>query len=269
MESVATRFRDTTFAVVDVETTGVDPQTDRVVEVACVLVRDGRRLDTFTTLVDPERPIPATASAEHHLTDAYVRGAPRIERVAGRLRDMTADAVLVAHNLAFDARFLPFLGDRPALCSMRFARAVIPDAPSFKNQVLRYHLGVTDPDLEGTSAHRALGDAIVTSRVFEVCVRRYLANGAVDDVPHAIATVMRPRPLAALPFGRHRGVPLANVPRGYLEWLIGTAEAASPDVMLTARAELERRNRRERPGAEQKRPRNVSGAAVVATSLPG
>jgi DNA polymerase III epsilon subunit-like protein len=186
------RFRDTTFAVVDVETTGMDPRQDGVVEVACVLMRDGERLETFGTLVDPERPIPAVASAVHHLTDAHVRGAPRLEDVAGRLRAMTETAVVVAHNASFDLRFLTFLRDRPALCSMRFARMVLADAPNYQNQVLRYHLGIVDAALDAASAHRALGDAIVTSR--------------------AIEAMNRPRILAALPFGRHRGQPLSAVP---------------------------------------------------------
>jgi exodeoxyribonuclease X len=235
------RFAETTFAVVDVETTGVDPQLDRVVEVACVVLRGGARVETFSTLVDPGRAIPATASAVHHLTDAHVRGAPRLGEVAERLRALTRDAVIVAHNAAFDLRFLPFLADRPWLCSMRFARAVMPDAPNHKNQVLRYHLGIDDPALETASAHRALGDAIVTSRVFTICVERYLATGGTDDVPAAVAEVMRPRPLPALTFGRHRGKPIVDVPRDYLEWLAREGDLGSPDVALTVRGELARR----------------------------
>ncbi len=235
------RFRETTFAVVDVETTGMDPRQDGVVEVACVLMRDGERIESFGTLVDPGRPIPAVASAVHHLTDAHVRGAPRLEDVAGRLRAMTETAVVVAHNASFDLRFLTFLRDRPALCSMRFARMVLPDAPNYQNQVLRYHLGIEDAALDAASAHRALGDAIVTSRVFDVCVQRYLDHGGVDDVALAIEAMNRPRILATLPFGRHRGQPISAVPGDYLEWLLRNTDGTSQDVTLTVRTELARR----------------------------
>ncbi len=235
------RFSETTFAVVDVETTGVNPQLDHVVEVACVVVHGWKRIETFSTLVDPGRAIPATASAVHHLTDAHVRGAPRLETIVDRLRELTRDAVVVAHNAAFDRRFLAFLHDRPWLCSMRFARAVMPDAPNHKNQVLRYHLGIDDPALETASAHRALGDAIVTSRIFTICVERYLANGGIDDVPAAVAEVMRPYRLPALTFGRHRGKPIVEVPRDYLEWLARDGDLTSPDIALTVRSELARR----------------------------
>jgi len=236
------RFRDTTFAIVDVETTGMDPRQDGVVEVACVLMRDGERLETFGTLVDPGRPIPAVASAVHHLTDAHVRGAPRLEDVAGRLRAMTQAAVVVAHNASFDLRFLTFLRDLPALCSMRFARMVLADAPNYQNQVLRYHLGIEDAALDAASAHRALGDAIVTSRVFDVCVQRYLDQGGVDDVASAIEAMNRPRVLTTLPFGRHRGQPMSAVPSDYLEWLLRNADGTSQDVMVTVRTELDRRS---------------------------
>ncbi len=66
------RFSETTFAFVDVETTGINPREDRVVEAACVLTRAGRRIESFGTLINPGRAIPPTASAVHHLTDECV-----------------------------------------------------------------------------------------------------------------------------------------------------------------------------------------------------
>ena len=241
MESLGSRFRHTTFAFVDVETTGFSPQHDRVVEVACVLTRGGRRIDSFTSLVDPERSIPATASAVHHLTDECVRDAPTLGAVTPWLQAFVADAVVVAHNASFDLSFLPFLRRQRALCSMRFAQLVLPEAPNYKNQVLRYHLGVRDPALIATQPHRALADAIVTSLVFDSCVTRYLAGGGTDDVAHAIARTLAPYRLRSLPFGRHRGVTIADVPSDYLEWLLSGVASLSKDVRYTAESELERR----------------------------
>ena len=127
-------FRHTTFAFVDVETTGFSPHQDRVVEVACVLTRAARRIDSFSSLIDPGCPIPATASAIHHLTDDCVRGAPTLGAVTPWLKAFVGDAVVVAHNASFDLGFLPFLRERPTLCSMRFAQLAVPDAPNFKNR---------------------------------------------------------------------------------------------------------------------------------------
>lgn len=245
------RFSETTFAFVDVETTGMDPRQDRVVEAACVVTHAGRRTESFSTLVNPRRPIPATASAVHHLTDDCVARAPSLESIVPRLTALVADAVVVAHNAAFDLAFLPFLRERPTLCSLRFARLAVPEAPNHKNQVLRYHLGVRDAALSRGSAHEALGDAIVTSLVFDECVRRYLRAGGSDDVPTAIEIAMSPRRLPALPFGRHRGKPLGDVPADYLQWLALEVGPKSLDVRHTVRLELERRIRSSRSAASR------------------
>jgi len=146
-----------------------------------------------------------------------------------------------SHNAAFDLAFLPFLRERPTLCSMRFAQMAVPEAPNHKNQVLRYHLGVRDAALSRGSAHGALGDAIVTSLVFDECARRYLSAGGSDDVPTAIHVAMAPRRLPALPFGRHRGKPMSDVPANYLQWLLMEVGPRSFDVRYTARIELKRR----------------------------
>ena len=241
MELLGSTFAHTTFAFVDVETTGFSPQHDRVVEVACVLTRGGRRIDSFQTLIDPGCPIPATASAVHHLTDECVRDAPPLEAVTPRLAAFVANAVVVAHNASFDLGFLPLLRQRPTLCSMRFAQLVLPDAPNYKNQVLRYHLGVRDPALGASLPHRALGDAIVTSLIFDYCAGRYLAAGGVDDVLQAIEQTLAPRLLPAFPFGRYRGRAVADIPSDYLTWLLFEAASRATDVRYTAQCELERR----------------------------
>jgi exodeoxyribonuclease X len=233
---------ETDFAVVDVETTGFDPGRDAVVEVACVRLRGFREIDAFATLVNPERPIPATASAVHHLTDADVAGAPRFAEVERELARRCAGAVIVAHNAPFDLSFLPVLAAGPSLCSMRFAKRAFPEAPNYKNQVLRYHLGITDPRLGRASAHGALADAIVTSRVFRRCLERYLAAGGPDDVEALLAGLARPAQIDALRFGRFRGLALSDVPDSYLGWVAAEAKSASDDERYSARRELERRS---------------------------
>ena len=234
------RLHEATFAVIDVETTGVDPAVDRVVEVACIRVRNGRRLETLSSLVDPGRAIPAVASAIHHIVDRDVRGAPALADLAEPLAAMCADAVVVAHNASFDLRFLPFLAQRPRLCSMRFAMRVIPDAPGYKNQVLRYHLGIEAPAAE-SAAHRALGDAAVTSGILGICIERHLARGGADDLLGLLADVAGPRALPVLPFGRYRGRAFGDVPSDYLRWIDRESRSASSDARYTARCELQRR----------------------------
>ncbi len=235
------RLQHVKFAVIDVETTGIDAAVDRVVEVACALMQGGRRLETFSTLVNPGRPIPATASAIHHITDRHVRDAPPLSTLRQRISAFCSDAIVVAHNAAFDLRFLPFLSGRPMLCSMRLARYVLPTAPNYKNQVLRYYLGIDEGLPENALAHRAPGDVEVTSRILSVCLQRYLSQGGPDDADELIRRIGAPLCLRALPSGRHRGVGIAAVPTDYLQWLCAESRSATLDARFTAECELRRR----------------------------
>jgi DNA polymerase-3 subunit epsilon len=178
----AQALRSTRFAFVDVETTGIDPSSSAVVEVAVQVVEAGRVVATFESLVDPGCPIPRFVTAIHGIDDRMVRGRPRLRHLVPRLVDLTAGAVLVAHNAAFDRRFLPFLAHRPSVCSYRLASRVVPEAPNHKNQTLGAFFGVHDAELTGRRPHRALADAIVTRHVFFRCLDRYLAAGHPDEL---------------------------------------------------------------------------------------
>lgn len=96
-----------TFAVVDVETTGLDPaRGDRVCEVAVLRGQGGQVRDTWSTLVYPARHIPGDAQRVNHISDAMVRDAPPFGGIAPALLDRLRDTVLVAHNAPFDLSFL-------------------------------------------------------------------------------------------------------------------------------------------------------------------
>jgi DNA polymerase-3 subunit epsilon len=187
----ALALRSTRFAFVDVETTGIDPATSAVVEVACQVVDRGRVVATFESLVDPGMPIPPFVTAIHGIDDAMVAGQPRLGQLIPALTELCAGAVLVAHNAAFDRRFLPFLAQRPSVCSWRLATRVVPEAPNHKNQTLRAFFGVNDGKLRGRRPHRALADVIVTRHVFFHCIDRYLAAGNPDDIV-ALRTFVAP-----------------------------------------------------------------------------
>ena len=168
------------FAFVDVETTGIDARTCAVVEVAVQVVEAGRVTATFESLVDPEMPIPAFITGINGIDDAMVDGKPRLHDLMPELLHHCRGAVIVAHNAAFDRRFLPFLAAHRSACSWRLAAKVVPEAPNHKNQTLRAFFEVDDPKLHGRRPHRALADAIVTRHVFFHCIERYVALGYED-----------------------------------------------------------------------------------------
>jgi DNA polymerase-3 subunit epsilon len=185
-------IRSARFAFVDVETTGIDAATCAVVEVACQIVEAGRVIATFESLVDPGCEIPLYTTAIHGIDDAMVQGKPMLRELVPALLAHCEGAVIVAHNAAFDRRFLPFLAAHPSACSWRLAARVVPEAPNHKNQTLRQFFGVSDPHLAGRRSHRALADVIVTRHVFFHCIDRYLAAG-FDDHLEALYDFLQPK----------------------------------------------------------------------------
>jgi exodeoxyribonuclease X len=239
--NVPVRIRDATFAVIDVETTGIDPVADRVVEVACVRIRAGRQIASFTSLVDPGRPIPDDATRVHRITDHDVQGGPSLAALEPTIALMCAGAVVVAHNARFDLTFLPFLSTRPILCTMALAMRLLPQAPNYKNQTLREYLHIDGVGAEGSTAHRALVDAQVTAGILGACLERYLVQDGVDDVERLISDLRTPQHLPILPFGPYRGVPIAEVPTDYLRQLSTASQSPFLDAPYTAAWELKRR----------------------------
>lgn len=165
------RLRSLDYVVVDVETTGgACERGHRITEVCAVRVRgDGTMLGEYTSLVNPERPIPPAISALTRITAEMVDAAPRFAEIAEPLRAFLEGAVFVAHNAAFDWRFVGhelMRAGLPAptarvLCTVRLARKVVPEVTRRSLDALTWYFGI-----ENEARHRAWGDARATAIVF-------------------------------------------------------------------------------------------------------
>ncbi|MBV8067055.1 MAG: 3'-5' exonuclease [Candidatus Eremiobacteraeota bacterium] len=163
------------YCVIDVETTGFSPVADRIVEIACALIDGDRIVERWSTLVNPGIPIPSRATAIHGITDQMVAAAPELRFALRRAAGLCEARLVAAHCAHFDLSFVgPSVGTQ-ALCTMRLARAVFPEAPNHKNQTLRYYLGIDEIAGEDFEAHRALSDAVVSAYVLIACRRRFHA----------------------------------------------------------------------------------------------
>lgn len=231
------------FAIVDTETTGLDPDADAIIEIAVVRMRNGRR-EVFHSLVNPGFPIPPTSSAVNHITDEMVAGAPRIEDLRDDILHALDGAIPVAHNAAFDALFVdPAVGLKPDpeswICAMRLARHVFPQAPAFGNMVLRYWLK-TNPDSLGLGAHRAADDCFVTfenlMHTLKACQERGIA-----DLEGVLGLSNAPIYSERCPFYKHLDKPWADVPLDYVNWLLRERVDLDNDMKATLARELERR----------------------------
>jgi len=177
-----------TYVVFDTETTGLSPSDgDEIVALAGIRIVNGRLLtgETFSSLVNPRRPIPAESVAVHGITDAMVQGQPPIEQVLPQFKAFVADAVLVAHNAAFDLKCLklktPQTGirfDNPVLDTMLLSMRLLGRDGDHSLEALAARLGVPLVD-----RHTALGDSLVTAAVFLRLVELMQERGMVtlDD----------------------------------------------------------------------------------------
>ncbi|MDE2612317.1 MAG: DNA polymerase III subunit epsilon [Burkholderiales bacterium] len=167
----ARRLADLTCTVFDTETTGLDPSAgDKIIQIGAVRVDAGklRRNDSFEQLVDPGRTLPEAGIAIHGIRPEMLRGQPDIATVLPALRAFAADSVLVAHNAAFDMRFLQLEEqasgvrfDMPVLDTLLLSAVLHPRQDSHSLEAIAERLGVTV-----LGRHTALGDAIVTAEVF-------------------------------------------------------------------------------------------------------
>lgn len=203
-----TPLYDTTFVVVDLETTGTSPGEDAITEIGAVKVRGGEVLGEFATLVDPRRSIPPAVVQVTGITTAMVRAAPPIEAVLPGFLEFAAGAVLVAHNARFDTGFLQAAAARcgtpwprtQVVCTVRLARRVLTkdEAPSVRLAVLARLLGAST-----TPTHRALDDARATVDVLHALIARVGNQGVhsltelIDYLPEVTAGQRAKRALAA------------------------------------------------------------------------
>ncbi len=165
------RLAELTYTVFDTETTGLDPSGgDEIIQVGAVRIVNGRLLRTecIDQLVDPRRRIRPESIPIHGITDETLRGQPTIDRVLPEFHAFCEDTVLVAHNAAFDMRFLQMkeastgiVFRQPVLDTLLLSAVIHPNQASHRLEAIAERLGINV-----IGRHTALGDAIVTGEVF-------------------------------------------------------------------------------------------------------
>ena len=158
------------YTVFDTETTGLDPTGgDEIIQIGATRIVNGRLLkhESFEQLIDPRRPLDPASIAVHHITPEMLEGQPTIAEVLPAFHRFAHDTVLVAHNAAFDMRFLQLkeekLGirfDQPVLDTLLLAAFLLPNQ-EHSLEALALYFGV-----RVFGRHTALGDALVTAEIF-------------------------------------------------------------------------------------------------------
>ena len=185
------------FIAFDLETTGIQPKTDAVIEIGAVRFRNAEPVGTFSTLINPGRRIPPEASAVNGITDEMVAGKPGIQTVLTELAEFCGDLPLVAHNAPFDFKFLlKAVEDHRArapkgvvLDSCSLARIVFPGMFNYKLGTLVRHFGFPN----GTF-HRAEEDSVYCGLLFARIVEALEKAGQPASV-HALLALTKQPPM--------------------------------------------------------------------------
>jgi DNA polymerase-3 subunit epsilon len=174
-------------AFIDFETTGLSARGgDRIIEVGIAVLDGSRIIDRYQSLINPRMRIPRQIEQLTGITDAMVRSAPTAQQVMGEVHDFIGEMQLVAHNASFDCGFMDAELARirrqrkqEFICSLRVARRVYPRSPNHKLGTLVNLTGVQAAD----RAHRALGDAEMTARVWIHMVDEVRQKHQIQTVP--------------------------------------------------------------------------------------
>ncbi|MBL8485416.1 MAG: 3'-5' exonuclease, partial [Rhodocyclaceae bacterium] len=173
---------DLTYTIFDTETTGLRPsEGDEIIQIGAVRIVNGRvlRQESFEQLVDPRRGLTHESIQIHGITPDMLKDQPTIDRVLPEFHTFCEDTVIVAHNAAFDMRFLQMKEastgvrfDHPVLDTLLLSAVIHPNQEEHKLEAIAERMGVNI-----VGRHNAMGDAIVTAEVFQRMIPLLAAAG--------------------------------------------------------------------------------------------
>lgn len=179
----------TEYVCLDVETTGLQPKTDKLIEIGAVKVRDGIAVEQFSTLIDPNMALPQRITALTGITDEMLCSAPQAEEVMPKFAAFCEDLPIMGHNVSFDHAFLkramllqnlPF--EKRGIDTLKIARKYLPELESRSLEYLCQYLEIKH------TAHRALGDALATAQLYEWLKTQFYETAQKEE-----STVFSPR----------------------------------------------------------------------------
>lgn len=160
------------YSVIDIETTGGSARANKIIEIAIINLDGDEIVDSWSTLIYPERRIPPQISYLTGITEDMVASAPKFYEVAKKIVEMTEGRTFVAHNVHFDYSFvqnefreLGYTFKRDLLCTVRLSRKILPGLASYSLGKLCKDVGI---ELPAKERHRAMGDAKATATLFQM-----------------------------------------------------------------------------------------------------
>lgn len=183
-------FEEAEFCVFDFETTGTSSRTDKVIEIGMAKIKHGKIVDTFSTFINPGRPVPLYITNITGITTNDVQDAPYFDEVYSQVSSFIGDSILVAHNLGFDISFLRNecysaelqMIPNEAICTLKIARKIFPELPSKSlGNIVKFL------KIRHRNVHRGLGDAIATGKVLLKMFKTLRYDFNIDSIEDLIS----------------------------------------------------------------------------------
>lgn len=238
-------IREEIFVCLDCESTGLDPEKDRVVEVGAARFTFVQVLQSFESLVDPECEIPKVSQDIHKISSEMLKGKPKIAEILPHLLKMIDGHILVGHGIGFDIALIAAEAKRHQIPTsiekqrfidtLRMAR-FYGESPINSLERLREHFNI-----EPEGAHRAMSDVVVNIEVFKHLAASFQTTEQLFEV------LKKPIKLKVMPLGKHKGRKFDEIPLEYLLW--AERKDFDQDLLFSIRSEL--RNRKKGGGFEQ------------------
>lgn len=182
------------YAIIDVETTGVRTNRDRITEIA-IVIHDGEKIiKTYESLVNPEVSIPYNITQITGITNEMVQDAPKFYEIAKDIVEITKEMIFIAHNVKFDYNFikeefsrLGFVFRRKKLCTIRLAKVAFPGRRYYNLDAMVKMLGI-----KIEQRHRAMGDTVATVKLFEAILAENTTSTMVDMINYGVKATKLP-----------------------------------------------------------------------------
>jgi len=228
-----------TFVCLDCESTGLETDKDRIIEIAVVKFDIQASYGSMETLVNPEYTISKDSQAIHHITQQMVLESPKIRDVLPKFLDFIGREIIVGHGIGFDIDIIHEtakregipckIKDNLSIDTLRLAR-LYGESPTNSLEQLRKHFHI-----EAEIAHRAMSDVLVNIEVFKRLVKSFTTTEKIFDV------LSRPILLREMPLGKHKGRPFKEIPQEYLRWAVN--KNFDKDLLFSIKTELKKRNK--------------------------
>jgi DNA polymerase-3 subunit epsilon len=232
-----TDLRKETFICLDCETTGLDTEKDKIIEIAVVKFTFSEHLAEFESLVDPECPVPEESLRIHHISTEMLQGKPKIKEVMPEILKLVGSSMIVGHGIAFDVtmiakaaranQIMTTIEKNQQIDTLRLARSY-GESPVNSLEQLASHFNV--PIIE---THRAMADVLLNIAVFKHLVARFKTT---DQIFKLLASPIR---MKCMPLGKHKGRPFSEIPLEYLQW--AAKMDFDQDLLFSIRLELKER----------------------------